>query len=80
MGCEGVDGAEHGASTAARDAEGHDEDEAMAVDENVSLQRAEGGGGSTGGIKKKKVKRRAKGTKSQQQRQDGKRPGGAREA
>jgi hypothetical protein len=80
LGCEGVDGVKQGASMAAREAEGEDEDEAMAVDENVSLQRAEGGGGSTGGIKKKKVKRRAKGTKSQQQRQDGKRPGGAREA
>ena len=65
---------------AACEAEGSDEDEAMAGNENVSVQRAEGGGGSTGGIKKKKVKRRVKGTKSQQQRQDGKRPGGAREA
>ena len=38
------------------------------------------GGGLTGAIKKKKSKRRAKGTKSQKQRQDAARPGGAREA
>ena len=42
-----------------REAEGDDEDEAMAGDENVSLQRAEGGGSSTGGIKKKRPRRRA---------------------
>jgi hypothetical protein len=78
--CEGVDGVEEGASTAAREAEGSDVDEVMAGKENISMQRAEGGGGVTAGIKKKKPKRRAKGTKSQQQRQDGKRPGGAREA
>ena len=54
-GCdEGADDVEQGASMAARVAEGDDEDEAMAGDENVSGQRAEGGGGSTGGIKKKK--------------------------
>ena len=65
IGCEGVDGAEQGASMAAREAEGDDEDEAMAVDENVSnMQMAEGCGGVTAGIKKKKPKRRAKGTKS----------------
>ena len=34
------------------EAEGSDEDEAMAGKENVSVQRAEGGSGSTGGIKK----------------------------
>jgi len=50
---EGVDGAERGASTAAREAEGDDEDEAMAGDENISIQIAEGGGGSIGGIKKR---------------------------
>ena len=52
--------------------------------ENISLQpwlqHAEGGRGSTGGIKKKKSKRRSNVEKSQKQRQDGKRPGGAREA
>ena len=69
MGCEGVDGAEQGALTAAREAEGDDEDEAMAGDENISMQRAEGGSGSTGGIKKKKPQRRSKGAKSQKQRQ-----------
>ena len=79
-GCEGADGVEQEAPMAAHEAEGSDEDEAMAGKENVSMQRAEGGGGSTGGIKKKKSKRRSKLEKSQQQRQDGKRPGGAREA
>ena len=53
MGREGVDGVEQGASMAAREAEGDDEDEAMAGDENVSAQHAEGGSGSTGGIKKR---------------------------
>ena len=38
---------------AAREAEGSDEDEAMAGKENVSLQRAEGNGSSTSGIKKR---------------------------
>ena len=56
-GCDGVDGVEQGASTAAREAEGDDEDEAMAGDENVSAQHAEGGGSSTGGIKKRKRNR-----------------------
>ena len=51
---EGVDGAERGASTAAREAEGDDEDEAMAGDENISVQRAEGGSGLIGSIAKKK--------------------------
>ena len=45
MGREGADGVEQGASTAAREAEGDDEDEAMEGDENVSLQRAEEGEG-----------------------------------
>jgi hypothetical protein len=80
MGCEGIDGAEQGASLAARAAEGDDEDEAMACDENVSMQMAEGCGGVTAGIKKKKPKRRAKGEKSHKQRQDAARPGLAREA
>ena len=79
-GCEGADGVEQGASMAAREVEGDDEDEAMEGDENVSMQRAVGGGGSTGGIKKKKSKRRSKIEKSQKQRQDAARPGGAREA
>ena len=60
LGCEGVDGAEHGASTAAREAESDDEDEAMVGDENFSMQEAEGGGGATGGIKKKKKHKRCK--------------------
>ena len=55
MGCEGVDGVEQGASMAAREAEGSDEDEDMVGAENVSVQRAEGGGNSTGGIAKKKA-------------------------
>ena len=80
MGSEGVDGAEQGASLAAREAEGDDEDEAMVGDENVSMQMAEGCGGVTAGIKKKKPKRRAKGEKSQKQRQVAARPGLAREA
>ena len=80
MGREGADGIEQEASMAAHEAEGSDEDEAMAGKENVSMQRAEGGGGSTGGIKKKKSKRRSKIEKSQKQRQDAARPGGAREA
>jgi hypothetical protein len=63
-----------------REAEGDDEDEAMAGDENVSLQRAEGGGSSTGGIKKKRPRRRAKGALSRQQRRDAEGPGLAREA
>ena len=51
-------------------------------DEGEAAAGAEKGGGSSiqGGIKKKKPKRRSKFEKSQQQRQDGKRPGGAREA
>ena len=53
-GCEGVDGVEQGASMAAREVEGDDEDEDMAGVENISMQRAEGGGGTTGGIKKGK--------------------------
>ena len=76
MGCEGVDGVEQGASLAAREAEGDDEDEDMVGDENVSVQRAEGGGGSTGGIKKKRPPRkRAKGALSRQQRRDAEGPG-----
>ena len=80
MGREGADGIEQEASMAAHEAEGSDEDEAMAGKENVFMQRAEGGGGLTGGIKKKKLKRRSKIEKSQKQRQDAARPGGAREA
>ena len=80
-GCEGADGIEQEASMAVHEAEGSDEDEAMAGKENVSMQRAEGGSGSTGGIRKKRPPRkRAKGEKSQQQRQDAARPGWAREA
>ena len=54
MGHEGADGTEQEASMAAHEAEGSDEDEAMAGKENVPVQRAEGSGGTTGGIKKGK--------------------------
>ena len=50
-GCEGV---EQGAPMTACEAEGSDEDEAMAGKENVPVQRADGGSGLTGGIKKVK--------------------------
>jgi hypothetical protein len=60
MGCEGVDGAEQGASMAAREAESDDEDEAMVGDENISMQETEGGCGVKGGIKKKKKHKRCK--------------------
>ena len=66
-GCEGVDGVEQGASTAAREAEGDDEDEDMAGAENISMQRAEGGGGTTGGIQKKKCKRSRQKNRGQRQ-------------
>ena len=60
-GCEGADGVEQRegvrATSAAHEVEGDDGDEAMAGDENISMQRAEGVSGSTGGIKKKKNKR-----------------------
>jgi hypothetical protein len=69
MGCEGVDGVEQGASMAARKAESDDEDEAMAGDENVSVQRAEGGNSSTGGIKKGKRTRSKRPNGGQRQRQ-----------
>ena len=65
-GCEGV---EQGAPMTACEAEGSDEDEAMAGKENVPVQRAEGGSGLTGGIMKGKRRRRAKGAASQVQRQ-----------
>jgi len=52
-GCVGVDGAEQEASMAACEAEGDDEYEVTAGDENVSMQRPEGGSGSTSGIKKR---------------------------
>ncbi len=70
IGCEGVDGAEQGASMAAREAEGDDEDEAMVGDENISMQMAGGGGCVTAGIKKKKPRRRAKGAGNHSQRKD----------
>ena len=57
MGREGVVGVELGASSAAREADDDDDDEAMAGDENISMQMAEGSGGVTAGIKKKKGKR-----------------------
>ena len=49
-GCEGV---EQGAPMTACEAEGSEEDEAMAGKENVSVQHAEGGSGSTSGIKRR---------------------------
>ena len=69
MGCEGVEGVEQGASMAAREAEGDDEDEAMAGDENVSVQRTEGGSSSTGGIVKRKRNRCKRLNSGQRQRQ-----------
>ena len=56
-GCEGV---EQGAPMTACEAEGSDEDEAMAGKENVSAQRVEGGSGSIGGIMKKGKRTRGK--------------------
>ena len=53
-GRESADGVEQRADVmAAHEAEGDDGDEAMAGDENISMQRAEGVSGSTGGIQKK---------------------------
>ena len=69
MGSKGVDGVEQGASTAAREAEGDDEDEVIAGDENVSMQRAEGGSGSTGVIVKRKRNRCKRLNSGQRQRQ-----------
>jgi hypothetical protein len=66
-GCEGVDGVEQGASTAAREAEGDDEDEVMVGDKNISMQRAESSGGTTGGIQKKKCKRSRQKNRGQRQ-------------
>jgi hypothetical protein len=57
MGREGADDAEQGASMAACVAEGSDEDDVMAGNENVSMQHEERGGGATGGIKKGKRRR-----------------------
>ncbi|KOO23818.1 hypothetical protein Ctob_006617 [Chrysochromulina tobinii] len=57
MGREGVVGVELGAPSAAHEADDDDDDEAMAGDENISMQMAEGSGGVTAGIKKKKGKR-----------------------
>ena len=61
--------------------EGAEEERGASSDEREAMMGSEREvGGLTGAIKKKKPKRRAKGTKSQKQRQDGKRPGGARKA
>ena len=68
MGCEGVDGVEQGAFMAARAAEGDDEDEVMAGDENISVQRAEGGSGSIGGIKKRGHRGRSKEAKAERRK------------
>ena len=57
-GRESADGVEQRADVmAAHEAEGDDGAEAMAGDENISMQHAEGGGGSSGGIKKGKRRR-----------------------
>ena len=62
-GARGCEGAEQGVPMTACEAEGSDEDEAMAGKENVSVQRAEGGRGLTGGIKKvKRTRGKRKGT------------------
>ena len=60
----GVDGGARGRRAAGaaeregvREAEGDDEDEAMAGDENISMQEAEGCGDATGGSKKGKRRR-----------------------
>jgi len=73
----GVDGGARGRRAAGaaeregvREAEGDDEDEAMAGDENISMQEAEGGGGdATGGIKKGKRTRSKRPNGGQRQRQ-----------
>jgi hypothetical protein len=67
-GCEGVDGGEEGTSMAAREAEGSDEDEAMAYKENVSVQQAEGGSSSIGGIKKRGHRGRSKEAKAERRK------------
>jgi hypothetical protein len=56
-GCVGADGVEQRAARAALEAVGDDGDEAMAGDENNSLQRAEGSSSLIGGIKKAKRRR-----------------------
>ena len=80
---EGRGGANGGEQRARREAQGAEDDEreeAMEGDEDVASQHTEGGSGPTSGNRKRKLKRRSKIEKSQKQRQDGKRPGGAREA
>jgi hypothetical protein len=67
-GCEGVDGGEEGTSMAAREAEGSDEDEAMAYKENVPVQQAEGGSSSIGGIKKRGHRGRSKEAKAERRK------------
>jgi hypothetical protein len=66
-GDRGCDGVEQGAPMTACEAEGSEEDEAMAGKENVSVQHAEGGSGSTSGIKKKKCKRSRQKNRGQRQ-------------
>ena len=66
-GDRGCDGVEQGAPMTACEAEGSEEDEAMAGKENVSVQHAEGGSGSTSGIKKKKCKRSMRPNRGQRQ-------------
>ena len=80
---EGRGGANGGEQRARREEQGAEDDEgeeAMEGDEDVASQHTEGGSGPTSGNRKRKLKRRSKIEKSQKQRQDGKRPGGAREA
>ena len=77
----GIDDGERRVGRGAQGAEDDEGDKAMKGDEDASKQRVESGSGSTGDDKKRRPPRkRAKGTGSQQQRQDRKRPGWAREA
>jgi hypothetical protein len=70
-----------GSSDARESREGDERESGVhSEEEEAAAGNEREGGGLTGAIKKKKSKRRAKGTKSQKQRQDAARPGGAREA
>ena len=70
----GIDDGEQRVGRGAQGAEDDEGDKAMKGDEDTSMQRVESG------KKKRPPRKRAKGTGSQQQRQDRKRPGWAREA
>ena len=71
----GIDDGEQRARRGAQGAEDDEGDKAKTGDEDASMQRTEGDN-----KKKRPPRKRAKGTGSQQQRQDRKRPGWAREA